>query len=122
MVVEDIKGELDKYNKSGFKVDSKVFIDEEQKVKVGKVNGGSCFVELLEPLDDTSPISEFSKKQKGYHHICIEVENINSYIQFIQKEKLGFRLTKTTTSVWDGRKVCFISTNDRDIIELIEPL
>ena len=120
-VVDDIKEELEKYSKIGFTVEQEIFIDEEQKVKVGKVKTTDCMIiELLEPLDEESPIYKFSKEKKGFHHICIEVENLENFINYIKENNLGFQLTKITKSVFEGRRVCFISTNDREIIELIE--
>ncbi|KAI8803825.1 methylmalonyl-CoA epimerase [Cladochytrium replicatum] len=43
------------------------------------VNLGNTKIELLHPLGEKSPISNFLKKNPsgGIHHICIEVDNIN---------------------------------------------
>lgn len=120
-VVHDVREALTQHRALGFLVDDAVYTDIEQKVTVGKVDGGSCFLELLEPLDESSPIATFAKEHtNAYHHICIEVESIGAYLKHIEKDGLGFRLTKITRSVWDGRPVCFIGTHEKDIIELIE--
>ena len=121
IVVKNVAKELEKYRALGFKIKDEVVIDNEQKVKVGQVgssDGG--VIELLEPLDESSPIWKFYKDGGGQHHICIEVDNIEAYVRYIKENKLGVRLTQTTTSVFDGRKVCFIGLKDRQIMELIE--
>ena len=119
-VVRNIAEELENYSQLGFEVDRKIYIDQEQKVKVGKVKAGEVLIELLEPLDETSPISKFHRKQGGVHHISIMVKDIDDYVRRFKADRLGFVLTKKTTSVFDQRTVCFISTNNREIIELIE--
>ncbi|MEJ8308669.1 methylmalonyl-CoA epimerase [Agrobacterium larrymoorei] len=49
-------------------------------VRVVFVNLPNSKVELLEPLDDNSPIAAFLEKNPagGMHHICYEVEDIIS--------------------------------------------
>ncbi len=54
-------------------------------------SGEGSAVELIEPLDDNSPISEFMKKRgEGVHHICFLVEDIESSLKAL-KDK-GVRL------------------------------
>ena len=45
-------------------------------------------IELIEPLDDKSPITSFLIKNPsgGQHHICFEVEEINSAILSLKKD------------------------------------
>ncbi|MBI2577987.1 MAG: VOC family protein [Candidatus Wildermuthbacteria bacterium] len=121
-VVRSIAEELQKYERLGFDAEKDILVDQEQKVRVGKVKSESCMIELLEPLDESSPIWNFSQNQAGFHHICIEVPDIEAYIAAVKARGLGFRLTGKTRSVFDGRTVCFIATKEKDIIELIEPL
>ncbi|KAI8810387.1 methylmalonyl-CoA epimerase [Cladochytrium replicatum] len=47
------------------------------------VSLGNTKIELLHPLGDKSPISNFLKKNPsgGIHHICIEVDNINEALK-----------------------------------------
>ena len=49
-------------------------------VKVVFVEAPNTKVELLEPLNKSSPISKFLEKNPngGMHHICYEVDNIKS--------------------------------------------
>ena len=49
-------------------------------VKVVFVEAPNTKVELLEPLNENSPISKFLQKNPngGMHHICYEVDNIKS--------------------------------------------
>ena len=121
-VVQSIDDELLLLGSLGFKVDKEIYIDKEQKVKVGLAySDNDIIMELLEPLDESSPIWNFHKNGGGLHHYCIEVENIDKYNEYIKKNKLGYILTKKTTSIFDKRKVSFFMTRTKNIIELIEP-
>ena len=52
----------------------------EHGVKVVFINSPNTKVELLEPLNENSPISKFLKKNPngGMHHICYEVRDLKS--------------------------------------------
>ena len=52
----------------------------EHGVKVVFINSPNTKVELLEPLNENSPISKFLEKNPngGMHHICYEVSNLKS--------------------------------------------
>ena len=56
-------------------------------VKVVFIELPNTKIELLEPLGEKSPIENFLEKNKkgGIHHICFEVEDINSAILSLEK-------------------------------------
>lgn len=52
---------------------------ESEKVKVAFLKVGDTKLELLEPLDETSPIKGFlDKRGEGIHHIALEVDDIQA--------------------------------------------
>ncbi len=57
-------------------------------VKVVFIELPNTKIELLEPLGEKSPIETFLEKNKkgGIHHICFEVEDINSAILSLEKD------------------------------------
>ena len=57
-------------------------------VKVVFIELQNTKIELLEPLGEKSPIENFLEKNKkgGIHHICFEVEDINSAILRLKKD------------------------------------
>lgn len=61
-------------------------------VKVVFVEMDNSKIELMEPLDNNSPISNFLKKHPdgGIHHICVEVENIHKVRDNLIEK--GFRI------------------------------
>ena len=60
----------------------------EHGVKVVFIEILNTKIELLEPLGENSPIENFLEKNKkgGIHHICFEVEDIDSAILRLKKE------------------------------------
>ena len=53
-----------------------------QGVKVCFVNLPNSQIELIEPLDENSPIHNFIQKNPrgGHHHVCFEVEDIGEAV------------------------------------------
>ena len=60
----------------------------EHGVKVVFIEIPNTKIELLEPLGENSPIENFLEKNKkgAIHHICFEVEDIDSAILRLKKE------------------------------------
>lgn len=70
---------------------------EEQGVRTSMLvpEKGGAAIELLEPLDENSPITKFlNKKGEGIHHICFMVDDIESALERLKKE--GVRLIDET--------------------------
>lgn len=60
---------------------------ESQKVKVAFIDGGNIKLELLEPLDASSPIASYlAKRGEGIHHVAFGVNGIQDRIDEL-KEK-----------------------------------
>ena len=56
---------------------------------------GGTAIELLEPLDENSPISKFLEKRgEGIHHICFKVDDIEAVLERLKKQ--GVRLIDET--------------------------
>lgn len=59
---------------------------EGQKVKVAFLDAGNIKIELLEPMNEDSPIHKFiEKKGEGIHHIAFGVEGIEERIDELRK-------------------------------------
>lgn len=64
---------------------------ESQKVKVAFIDAGNVKIELLEPIGEDGPISNFLEKRgEGVHHIAFGVKNIRS--RMIELKEKGVRL------------------------------
>ncbi|XP_023583626.1 methylmalonyl-CoA epimerase, mitochondrial [Trichechus manatus latirostris] len=93
----------------------------EHGVSVVFVNLGNTKMELLHPLGKDSPIAGFLQKNKagGMHHICIEVDNINTAMMDLKKKKI--RTTTEEAKIGaHGKPVIFLHPKDCDgvLVEL----
>ena len=97
---------------------------EDQGVKIAFFQIGESKVELLEPLNEESPIAKYiDKRSQGIHHMAILVEDIEAKIEDMKEKGASFIGDKPTRGA-DGMKVIFAhpKTTDGVLLELCEPL
>ena len=64
---------------------------EEQKTRVALLPIGESTIELLEAMDEGSPIARFiAKRGEGLHHICFQVDNLAQELEKLRNA--GVRL------------------------------
>jgi len=97
---------------------------ESQGVNIAFFKTGETKIELLEPINDDSPIAKFiSKRGEGIHHMAIEVEDIEAKIEDMNEKGASFIGDEPTEGA-DDMKVIFVhpkSTNGV-LLELCEPM
>jgi methylmalonyl-CoA epimerase len=95
---------------------------QDQKVKVARLDVGGTEIELLEPTDNDSPISNFIEKRgEGIHHLCFQVDDIERALTEIKGQgiKLIDEIPRTGAG---GNKIAFIHPKDMGgvLIELTQ--
>jgi len=95
-------------------------IDPLQKLKVAFINFQETTIELLEPLDETSPIYNNLINNNKLCHICFEVSNIDNAINNGKKEGFHVIQKPVPAVALDNRKVCFLFHPDYHIVELLQ--
>ena len=97
---------------------------EDQGVNIAFFKVGETKIELLEPINEESPIAKFlDKRSEGIHHMAIEVEDIEAKIEDMKEKGARFIGDKPTKGA-DNMKIIFVhpkSTNGV-LLELCEPL
>ena len=80
IVVPNIEKALAHYKNVFNKIGSKPIISETQNVKISFIEFSNVKLELIEPLSEKSPISNFLKKNPlgGMHHVGLEVDDLNN--------------------------------------------
>ena len=107
IAVNDANSALENYKKI-LKID-KIDVEEvpNEKVKVVMLNLEDSRLELIDPLDDTSPISKFLKERgEGIHHIAITADEIESDVNHAKEN--GMRFLGDLRKGSYGRKITFI--------------
>jgi lactoylglutathione lyase/methylmalonyl-CoA/ethylmalonyl-CoA epimerase len=81
---------------------------EEQGVRVAFLPVGPSRIELLEAIDETSPVAKFiAKRGEGIHHICLEVEDIEAKLR--ELKAAGVRLIDEAPRAGaGGHKIAFV--------------
>jgi methylmalonyl-CoA/ethylmalonyl-CoA epimerase len=101
---------------------SDTFADPIQQVRVCFVRmQGGTVIELVEPLGEQSPIHAYiGSKRGGIYHVCYEVPNLEAAIAAMRAKKC-MPLGKPVPAVaFGGRRIVFMLTPQRDLVELLE--
>ena len=107
IAVNDANKALENYKKI-LKIDN-IDVEEvpNEKVKVVMLNLEDTRLELIEPLEDSSPISKFLKDRgEGIHHIAITADEIENDVNHAKENGMRFLGELRTGSY--GRKITFI--------------
>jgi methylmalonyl-CoA/ethylmalonyl-CoA epimerase len=103
--------------------DGRVIHDPVQRVRVAffsPADEQNPVVELVEPANDTSPVSYFLKKRGGgLHHICYEVDDLEPALR--EAKATGFCVVAPPAPAvaFEGRRIAWINRN-RLLMELLE--
>ena len=103
---------------------SEIIILEEHGVKVVFLEFSNLKIELLEPLNNKSPISKFLEKNPkgGMHHICFEVEKITETINSLKNKNINILGDGNPKIGAHNKPVVFLHPNDLSgtLVELEE--
>ena len=113
-------GEITNYIK--FETISITIPVQSQKVNICFLKIGEPFLELIEPVEQDSPVYDFAKNGGGIHHLCFEVSDINA--QLANMEKNGATILVRPVIGFDNRLIAFVDLNMKNtkcgLIELLE--
>lgn len=125
IIVKDLEQAKEYYaSHYGFKALSSIIDEPEQKVKIIFVETGQSgmpTIELIQPVTEDSAVFNFLKKTGGgLHHLSYEVEDLDNAIENFKSKKsiMVGRIYKGAGH--KGRRVVWLYTNFKELIELIE--
>ena len=100
----------------------KVYESDAIKTKIAFFPLGDSTIELIEPMDPSSPAAKFIEKRgEGIHHICLGVEDIEAALREFEAKGIEL-LNKTPRKTADGRIIAFLSPKSTNgvLIELMQ--
>ena len=103
--------------------DEKIFHDPLQKVRVTFLqtqNPSDAQVELIEPAAEDSPILSFLQKGGGLHHLCYEVENLDSELDEMRSRGLVVVRKPLPAVAFENRRIAWLSTKQKLLLEFLE--
>ena len=93
-----------------------------QKVNICFLKTNNVFLELIEPAEENSPVSDFIKKGGGFHHLCFEVDDI--HLELEKMKKNGARIIVDVVNGFEERLTAFVMLDMKNtncnLIELAE--
>ena len=118
--IQESLGELTKY--LDFESTTVPSLVGSQKVNICFLKTNNVFLELIEPTQENSPISNFIKEGGGFHHLCFEVDNI--HIELEKMKKNGAYVIVDVVRGFENRLTAFVMLDMKntncDLIELAE--
>ena len=123
LVVQNINESLGEIaNFLSFESTSLPTIIGSQKVNICFLKTNNVYIELIEPTEENSPITNFAKEGGGFHHLCFEVDDIQHEIDRMVKN--GAHLVVAPVKGFEDRLLAFLMLNLKKtkckLIELIE--
>ena len=103
--------------------DGKITFDPIQKVRVTFFEGrGSTdpLIELVEPGEPESPVSRFLRHGGGLHHLCYEVEDLESHLNFCKSFGTIILRPPAPAVAFDGRRIAWAMTKKKLLLEFLE--
>ena len=123
LVVQNINESLGEIaNFLSFESTSLPTIIGSQKVNICFLKTNNVYIELIEPTEENSPITNFAKEGGGFHHLCFEVDDIQQEIDRMVKN--GAHLVVAPVKGFEDRLTAFLMLNLKKtkckLIELVE--
>ena len=118
--IQESLGELTKF--LDFQETSVPIEVKSQRVNVCFLKTSDVYIELIEPIENDSPVKTFSESGGGFHHLCFEVEDIFKEIKRMADD--GARVIVEPTKGFEDRLIAFVLLNLKNtncnLIELAE--
>jgi methylmalonyl-CoA/ethylmalonyl-CoA epimerase len=96
--------------------------DPGQRVSVcfAKMQGGTL-IELVEPFGNNSPVERVIRDDRGgVFHLCYEVDDLDREIDACRRKRCLPVSKPLPATAFGGRRIVFLLTPQRDLIELLE--
>ncbi len=108
----------------GYRTISGPFADPVQRVSVSFLTlsaDDAVEVELVEPLTDDSPVGSILKKGGGTaYHLCLETTDLDAALAHSKRLGCIVASAPAPAVAFGGRRIAWIYTSTRQLIELVE--
>ncbi|QHT63422.1 hypothetical protein GXP70_28030 [Paenibacillus lycopersici] len=94
--------------------------DPIQRVKVGFVSIADASIELIQPLNDQSPIHNSLKKGNKFVHLCFEVDDIHESLSCAESHQFKVIQQPVPAAAFANRKIAWVYHREWGLFELLE--
>jgi methylmalonyl-CoA/ethylmalonyl-CoA epimerase len=106
----------------GLSWDGQVFHDPVQTVRVTFLDHESSdapLIELVEPASPQSRVAGFLKRGGGLHHLCYEVDSLDTRLETALEAGAVLLLPPAEAVAFSGRRIAWVCTPERLLIEYL---
>jgi methylmalonyl-CoA/ethylmalonyl-CoA epimerase len=103
--------------------DGKIFSDPLQKVRVSffpSTHTSDPLIELVEPAEAGSPVTRFLEKGGGLHHLCYEVRDLDSHLQYCKSRGFLVICQPVPAVAFGGRRIAWGVNRQKLLTEFLE--
>ncbi len=100
--------------------DAEITHDPVQKVKVAFVDFAGQPVELIEPADEKSPVSQNLRKGQKLVHIAVEVPDIEAAAAAARSHGFSRLARPVPATAFEHRSIAWVFSRQYGLVELIE--
>lgn len=76
--------------------------------------------ELIQPIDEQSPVSNLIDRKISLYHVCYEVEELSKSIALLSSKGFLQISEPSEAKAFKNRRIVFLINQDNFIIELVE--
>lgn len=121
VAVKDIDVTAPIYEQGGYKRSASILDPIQNVIICWLTKEGMPTVELLAPVDETSPVNKtLEKNGVTPYHTCYVVENIEEAVAQLRKQKYVMFSKPAEAVALCGSRVCFLFNKNVGLIELVE--
>lgn len=104
----------------GFEQEGVEFEDPHQRVRGSFQVLGGFRVELLEPLDERSPLWDWLRRGVKLYHVCYETADLDDALARLDAAGHRTVAAPAPAVAFDGRPVAFVMLRTRGLVELLQ--
>jgi methylmalonyl-CoA/ethylmalonyl-CoA epimerase len=105
----------------GYVQASEVVTNTRQKVNVAFLcKSTSLPVKLVEPCDDSTPVSKFARKGGGLHHVCWRCDDLETEILRLREKGARLITPPEPAEAFENQQIAFLLVERNLIVELID--
>ena len=121
VAVKDIDATAAMYKLAGYRM-SEIIFDPIQNVDICWLTKEDApIVELLAPVDETSPVCKtLEKNGVTPYHCCYVVDSIDEAVKELRKQRYVLTGKPEPAVAFRGSRVCFLYNKNVGLIELVE--
>jgi methylmalonyl-CoA/ethylmalonyl-CoA epimerase len=106
----------------GAQWDARIIHDPLQQVRVTFMSQGTAgpLIELVEPAEPKSPVSNFVSAGGGLHHLCYEVDSLDDELHLARSAGSLVVKKPLPAVAFGGRRIAWVFSRQRLLLEYLE--